>query len=132
FFHVSSSGTNNTKFLIDDVGDPIKFYSTWWVKIGLSNYSNIVINIKTQGSQTKRDGTGEFYLELHGDLETNFKGANVLLKPFWLMYSYLFYDRVRRSYLDKCRNQIMNFRNTIKEYYNIGTTTVPTADSAYG
>jgi len=131
FFHVSSSGTAQTKYLIDNSGDPVKFFSTWWVKINVSAYTKLWIEIKVQGEESKRNQTGSFSFQIWGFVKTSFSGRNFFLKPFWLLYSYIFYDRQRRKYIEKCRNVMLNFRQSIKEHYNIGGTEIP-SKGVYG
>lgn len=132
FFHVTSSGTAQPKYLIDNSGESVKFYSEWWARIEVSRWTYIWIKFKVRGNESKREGSGDFHLQLWGYVETNFEARSILLKPFWLIYSYIFYDRVRRRYIERCRNLLLNFRNEIKEYYNLETTDIPKAQGAYG
>jgi len=132
FMHISTSATSNDRLNWDVTGDPIKFYSTWWAKKSFSGYSTMKMYIKVQGEVSKTDNSGKFTLQLHGDLKTNFGGPGAILKPFWVLYSYLFYDRIRRSYLESCRNFIYNFRNEIKKHFNINTTSIPEREQSMG
>ena len=61
-----------------------------------------------------------------------FSGWKYVLKPVWVMYSYLFYNRMRRKYIEMCRNYVYNFRNQIKEHFNVEATTVPEREASYG
>jgi len=132
FFHVSASGTNNFRLNWDISGDPITFYSRWWVKKTLSRFSYIRIVMKLQGEKHKKDNTGSFSFSMHGRVVTEFSGWGALVKPIWHMYSYLFYNRARRRFADHCRNYILNFRNEIKKHFNIEATDEPTAAGTYG
>lgn len=132
FFHVSTSSTNNDRLNWDVSGDPIQFYSTWWVKKSMSAYSKAKFYIKAQGEKSKTDNTGWFVMQMYADLETTFTGPGVVLKPMWLMYSYLFYNKVRRNYLDSCRNYAYNFRNEIKKHFNLEITSVPERGMSFG
>lgn len=132
FFHVSASGTAQTRLNWDSSGDPIAFFSTWWVKKDLSRFTKMWVYIKVQGSKSKADNMGEFTMQLNGSLETKFEGFSAFLKPFWLMYSYLFYDRARRHFIERCRNFVVNFRNEVKEHFGLEVTSVPTARGSYG
>ena len=133
FFHVSASGTNNGRINWDVVGENINFYSIWWVKKGLTGHTTMWIDIKVIGKKSKATNQGNFTLQMNARLETKFGGWSFWLKPLWLMYSYLFYHRVRRKMLERCRNNVYNFREEIKKHYNLQTAeSVPTATGTYG
>jgi len=132
FFHVSTSGRNNERINWDVSTDPITFWSLWWVKKNMSAYTTAKYYIWVQGAKSKTDNTGQFTMRIHGDLETSFSGPSIILKPVWLMYSYLFYNRTRRRYIENCRDLAMNFRNEIKEHYNLGVTRIPQAHTSFG
>lgn len=132
FFHVSASGTNQERLNWDVSGDPIGFYSVWWIKKKLSGYSHALIRIRVQGNKSKTDNTGRFTMYISGELVTNFEGHKWIIKPVWLLYTYLFYDRAKRRYVEKCSDLILNFRNEIKQHYGISATPVPQAHSVYG
>ena len=132
FFHVSASGTSHERLNWDMAGDPILFWSRWWVKKTMSKYTYAVIWVWVQGTKSKVENTGQFTLRLNGELITELTGPAIFLKPFWLTYSYLFYDRARRRFLERCRDLTLNFRNQIKEHYNMGITKVPQAHTVFG
>ena len=132
FFHVSSSKKNHERINWDTTGDPILYWSIWWVKKPFSGYSTARFRIWVQGTKSKVDNTGQFTLRLNADLHTTISGPSFLLKPFWLTYSFLFYNRARRRFVDNCRNYVLNFRNEIKEHYNLGVTSVPQAHTTFG
>ncbi len=119
FFHVSASGTNNTRINWDISGDPITFFAQWWVKKVFSRFSLMRINMKIQGETKKATNVGKFSLQFRARLMTTFEGFGLLVKPIWYMYSYLFYNRMRRKYIAKCREYVENFRNEIKEHFKL-------------
>lgn len=132
FFHVSTSGFNNYRINWDISGDPVTFYSRWWVKKDFSRFSTMRMLIKLQGSRSKAKNEGKFSLSFHARVITEFSGWGIFMKPVWLIYSYLFYNRARRRFIEQCRNYILNFRNEIKEHFNLEVTEVPTATGTYG
>jgi len=132
FFHVSSSGTNNFRLNWDISGDPITFYSRWWVRKRFSRFSMMRVSIKLQGEKFKKTNTGSFTFQMHARIITSFGGWGPILKPIWHMYSYLFYNRARRSYIEHCRNYLLNFRNELKKHFNLETNVEPTAMGTYG
>jgi hypothetical protein len=131
FFHVSASGTGQTRLNWDISGDPIGFYSTWWVRKKLSRFSNMIIDIKVQGNKSKTENKGDFTMQLDARINTSFEGWSIMLKPVWIIYSYLLYNRSRRAFLEQCKDYVYSFRNEIKEHFNLKITTMP-AKSALG
>ncbi len=132
FFHVSSSGTNNYLIKWDDVGESIDFYSQWWVKRDMSRYSKMYVDIKIQGSKNKKTNTGDFSLNMWAQVRTDVEGMSVFLKPFWVLYSYLFYNKLRRKFIEVCNNRVLNFAQELKKHFNLETTEIPTAEGVYG
>ena len=132
FFHVSSSGTNNTRINWDSSGDPIAFYSIWWVKRNFSRWTKMTVYIKVQGKKSKTTNEGDFVMQLNADIQTAFHGWGFMLKPVWLVYSYIFYNRARRRFLESCRNITLGFRNEVKEHFNLKAHKVPTEYGVFG
>ncbi len=125
FFHVSSSGTNNMRLNWDDAGDPVSFYSIWWAKVKYSRFTTAWFRFKVQGEKKKADNTGTFTFELQANLETKFEGWSPILRTAWLMYSYLFYNRIRRKMIERCRNTALNFKNELKKHFELDVTSTP-------
>jgi len=132
FFHVSSSGTNNWRLNWDMTGDVRTFYSLWWVKKSLSNFTEMKVDLKLQGEQHKDTKMGKFSLQLSGTLNTKFKAWGPFLRTLWYMYSYLFYNRVRRQYIKRCQSSIYNFKNEIKKEFGLEETEVPSTHAVIG
>ncbi|MFQ5648001.1 MAG: hypothetical protein ACE5FW_02085 [Candidatus Aenigmatarchaeota archaeon] len=122
FFHVSSVGTSNTRLNWDRSGDPVEFFSTWWVKKPFSGYTGARWDIKAQGNQGKTSGIGRFSIRITANLTTEFAGWSPFVKPVWYMYSYLFYDKVRRRMIERCREFSEGFRNVLKEQFGLEAT----------
>lgn len=132
FFHVSSIGFNNYKVKWDVVGDNIEFYSQWWVKRDFSRFSDMYIDIKVQGFKNKKTNAGKFSLLMWAQVQTGVSGMGLFLKPFWVVYSYLFYNKLRRKFIQVCNSRVLQFKNELKEHFNIGATEVPSAEGVYG
>jgi len=122
FFHVSSVGLSNTRLNWDRSGDPIEFFATWWVKKPFSAHSGARWDIKVQGNQSKTTGTGRFSIRITANLTTKFEGWSPFVKPLWHIYSYLFYDKVRRRFIERCREYSEGFKNELKEHFNLKAT----------
>ncbi len=125
YFHVSTSKVNNYRINWDITGDPISFYSRWWVRKATGRFSQMYFNFKIVGTKGKVKNEGKFSLSFHARVITNFNAWSPLLQPLWTLYGYLFYNRVRRKNIEICRNYLMNFRNMIKEHFNVETTEIP-------
>jgi hypothetical protein len=121
FFRVSSAGVSETDFRWDDAGDPIQFYFTWWVirDDEVSRWTEQRFNIKVQGWQYKETKEGEFTLQLDASLTTNFDFSNPFLKGLFFIYDYIFYYRRRSEYLKECSDLVYEFRDEIKEHFNL-------------
>jgi hypothetical protein len=133
FFHVSASGTNNQRINWDVVGENINFYSVWWVKKSFTGFTTMFVDMKIIGKKSKATNDGEFTMQMNARLETKFEGWVQWVKPLYLMYSYLFYYRVRRKMIERCRNNVYNFREEIKKHFNMQTAeSVTKATGTYG
>ncbi len=119
FFGVSSAGVSETNFNWDSSGDPITFYFTWWVQKSFGKFSSMRMDIKVQGTKGKTKNTGNFTMEIRGKIITRFGYSTSLLKSLWWIYSYLFYNRRRRNYINMCRDYAQRFRKEIAEHYNL-------------
>ncbi len=122
FFHVTSSQWGEDDFRWDNSDDPAKFYVRFWVdKPAGSQYTRIRFRIRVQGQESQTTKEGLFTLELTGRVVTTFKARNIFLRTFWWIYSYLIYDRRRRTYIEMCKDFFQRFRTIVKEHYNLGT-----------
>lgn len=122
FFQVTASQWGEDDFRWDNSDDPATFYARYWVnKPAGGKYSHIRFRIKLQGQESQTTKEGLFTLELVGRVVTEFEARNIFLRTFWWIYSYLFYDRRRRNYIEFCRDYFERFRTMVKEHYNLGT-----------
>jgi len=125
FFHITSSNANNYRINWDVTGDPITFYARWWAKKSLGRFSGLQFQFKLVGERGKTRNEGKFSLSYHARVVTRFEGWSPIMKPVWTLYSYLFYNRVRRKYIEQCRNYMLTFGNLVKEHFNLESTEVP-------
>jgi len=131
-FHVGTSSVCNQRINWDIVGENISFYSVWWVKKRFTRNTRMRVEIKILGKKSKATNYGEFIMEINPWIQTEFSTWGFLLKPAWLIYSYLFYDRVRRKHIETCRNMIYTLRNKLKEHFNLTVTETTEAQGVYG
>jgi hypothetical protein len=125
FFHVSSSKISNYRINWDVTGDPVSFYARWWARKQVSRMSMMKFIFKLVGEKGKVKNEGSFSLSYHARVITEVSGWGGLLKPFWSLYSYLFYNRLRRKYIEQCRNYMLTFMNTVKKHYNVEYNEIP-------
>jgi hypothetical protein len=118
FFSVSSAGVSETDFKWDNSGDPITFFFSWWVQKSFGR-STMWVRIKVQGTKGKTKNVGNFTMELKGEIKTAFSYSTSLLKPIWWIYSYLFYNRRKRNYVEICRDYLERLRREIADHYNM-------------
>jgi hypothetical protein len=121
FFKVSSAGVSETDFKWDNTGDPISFYTSWWVQKPFSKYSRMWVTIKVLGEKGEHKNVGNFTLEMRAEIKTSFSFSTSLLKPIIWMYSYVFYNRRRRNYISMCKDFVYGFKDEISEHFNLGT-----------
>ena len=132
FFHVSSVGTSNTRLNWDRTGDPIEFFATWWVKKPFSGYSDARWDIKVQGTQGKTSGTGTFSIRITANIKTGFGGWSPFVKPLWYMYSYLYYDKLRKRFIERCREYAEGLKKELKEHFGMESTSYGPITSSLG
>jgi len=128
-FEVSTTRCMERKLLWDYTGDPLRFYSEWWLRKEMSRFSNMRISIRVIGHVYKTKNSGDFSLELYGVVEHKFEPSNWLTKYVWLLYNYMFYNQVRENQVVRCRNYIQAFLNWVKEKYNLPAVTTPEASA---
>ncbi|MBI4173639.1 MAG: hypothetical protein HY519_02865 [Candidatus Aenigmarchaeota archaeon] len=119
FFHLERGQWNMYRINWDASEDTIFFFARWWVARHFSEYSAMHLEIKTQGYFNKNTRDGEFWLEFEGTVRTHFHTFGSILKPFWYLYSYLFYNNAKRSYVEQCRAMTLSFRDTVKKKYGL-------------
>jgi hypothetical protein len=126
-FDVSSTRCWERKLLWDYTADPIRFYNEWKVKKEFSRFTNMWVEIRALGFVSKGKKDGDFSLELYGEVKHQFEPSNWFTKYVWLLYNYMFYNKLRERYTTMCRDYIENFMNWCKENYDMKTVTTPEA-----
>ena len=119
FFHVSSSGICEYDFRWDRSGDPRGFFVRWWIKKGMSNWTTAWYYIQVQGNVHSETNEGQFTMEVSAELQTKIGFRNPFFRAIWSMYSYLFYNKVRRSYIRICSDLSHGLRDELKDHYNL-------------
>lgn len=126
-FEVSTTRCRELKLLWDYTGDPIRYYSEWQIVKELSRFSTMTVTIRVIGHVLKTKNEGDFSMELYGMSRHTFEPSNWFTKYTWLLYNYVFYNKMREKYTLMCRDYINNYLNWCKEKYNMTTVTTPEA-----
>jgi hypothetical protein len=127
-FEVSTTRCREKKLLWDYTGDPIRFYDEWWVHKELSRFSEMKVSIRIIGYVSKGKKDGNFSLEMYGEIKNTFSPSNWFTKYVWLIYNYIFYNKLRERYTHMCRDYINNYMSWCKENYNLKTVITPEAE----
>lgn len=120
-FHVARGDWGHYDLRWDATDDPIWFFSQWWVspRFARSPRTNMRVVLKVRGCEGKTDHMGWFTLILVANLETIFEGWGPVLKLFLPIYNFLFFNKLRRSYIEKCKALTLEIKNIIKDIYNL-------------
>ncbi|MBL7206266.1 MAG: hypothetical protein ISS36_01565 [Candidatus Aenigmarchaeota archaeon] len=132
FFHLGASAFYFDRINWDISGDPVSFWGLWKCEIPTSRWSTIWIYIRVQGDKGKTNNVGKFTMRMNAEIITQFEGWKLFLRPLYNLYSYLFYNKVKRRLLERCTGFVLGFRNEIKEHFNVQTTEIPSAQAEYG
>ncbi|UCD03154.1 MAG: hypothetical protein JSV63_00780 [Candidatus Aenigmatarchaeota archaeon] len=126
-FDVSSTRCWERKLLWDYTGDPIRFYNEWKTKKELSRFSTMWTDLRALGFVSKGKKDGDFSLEIYGEVKHEFEPSNWFTKYIWVLYNYLFYNKIREMQIKLCRDYLEKFMNWCKENYGMKTVTTPEA-----
>ena len=126
-FDVSTTRCYERKLLWDYTGDPIRYYNEWMLRKEVSRFSTIWFTLRALGYVSKSKQDGDFSLELYGEVKHEFEPSNWFTKYIWLLYNYIFYNKLRENYTILCRDYINNFLNWCKEKYGMKTVSTPEA-----
>jgi hypothetical protein len=120
-FHVTRGEWNQFDLRWDATDDPIWFFSQWWMAPMFSTNpeSRMMLVLKVRGCEGKTDKMGWFNMIMTAHLQTEFRGWGPLLKVFYPIYSYLFYNKIRRSNIEKCKDLSLEIKNLVRDMYNL-------------
>lgn len=132
FFHLGASQFYHDRLNWDISGDPITFYSMWKFEKDFSAHVKQWVYLRVQGEKSKADGSGKFTMRMNSILCTTFEGWGIFLKPLYYIYSYLFFNRIKRKFIESCRQETIGFKNEIKEHFNVRVTEGPPVQAIVG
>ncbi len=115
---VSTSQMREDDVRWDVTGKTKTFYVVWRGYRGEDNWTKTKVKMIVEGSQDpERNGSVTIWLK--GFLETSFEYHNPFDRILWQMWSYIFYWKQRRAYIDFSRDDIMRIREEILAAYRI-------------
>lgn len=103
----------------DVSGDPVSFYGDWRGKYPFDGRSNAFFKINVQGSQGAKDRIGKIKITIKGSVETKFPFTTPFHRSALWFYSYLFYNRQRREYIDMGKILVNRIEDEIRSAFNL-------------
>lgn len=122
FFKVSSAGYGEELFSWDGSGDPANFRIKWWVKKKMSRFTSLNFWIAIQGDEFIAAKKGRFTLEIKSASISVFPGS-WWERGIFAVYHYMFYSKLRREYIKRCRQLSYGFMQLLKAQLGLETTT---------
>lgn len=127
---VTSTNVFLDEYYLDNT-DPnaVQFHIFYHGFKNLDKRTKALLEIKIKDGLIKPDGSGSLTLEFKGTLKTTFERRTVLQRTpfydmFFKMYSYLFYDEMRRQFLTRCKEFSENSMRKTKEILKLMETAV--------
>jgi len=124
-WEVSTTGTGEPRWMWDWTGDPIQMYSnrTAYHSRTAGRFARIVVSIKMVGFKYKAKNEGNFKMEIIPSVQHKF-GGNKLVMFFWWIYWHTFYNTIRQSLIERCKQMADTFIDALREIYGMGSIEV--------
>jgi len=90
----------------DLTSDPRPFYGVWMGKRTEDIWTKTRIRILAQGAQGSKDKVGWIRVQMKGTVETEYDYSNFFQKSLWWFYSFMFYYKQRRNYIDFAKDNM--------------------------
>lgn len=103
----------------DVSGDPVSFYGDWRGKYPFDGRSSAFFKINVQGSQGAKDRIGKIKITIKGSVETKFPFTTPFHRSALWFYSYLFYNKQRREYIDMGKILTNRIEDEIRSAFNL-------------
>ena len=114
-FRITEPNTFEDKIKWDKSGDPIEFYGEWRGKDGKDKRTTFWVKIKADGIQREKDKMGEITIKVSSFIDTKFPYSNFLDKSLVRIYCYLYYNEIRRRYVEEARLLIEKLEIELKK-----------------
>jgi hypothetical protein len=104
-----------------DVGDTsVQFFGVWRGEDSKDSRTGVWITIKLQGEQKlDEQKMGNATIHLSAILRTKFPYLTILDKGLYKSYTYLFYNKQRRYYMEEARQRLLQLENEIKKIIGV-------------
>ena len=121
-FEVTTVGTGEPRWMWDWSGDPIQMYHhRMALHSGTTGrFSKIIFSVKMVGFKYKAKNEGTFRMEIEPTVRHKFEGNKFVMFMWWI-YWHVFYNAVRKTLLERCREMTEKFVAIIKEMYSMGS-----------
>jgi hypothetical protein len=119
-FDVSGKDIWERDYRWDTTAEPRSFFIRLYVKKGLDQRSDLLIEIIFQGEQPS-DPTkeGNMTVTINGRLTTKFEINLPIYKTMWWFYNKIFYNKVRRGYLKLCNDWLDRTWREFRTFLNM-------------
>lgn len=118
-FKITSSNFFEDKIKWDTSGEPTEFFGQWRGRDGKDRRTDVWVIVKVQGKQSPTEKKGSAVITIRGIIETSFPYSNLIDKSLVKTYSYFFYDKQRRYYIEEARRRFDILENEIKKELEI-------------
>jgi hypothetical protein len=124
-WEVTTTSTGEPRWMWDWTGDPIQMYYHRMAvhKKTTGRFAKIILSVRMVGFKAKAKNEGTFRLEVEPTVRHEFEGNRFVMFMWWV-YWHLFYNTVRQSMLERCRQMAERFISVIKDIYSMGSLEV--------
>ncbi len=104
-----------------DNSDPTSasFHGVWRGEGGKDSYSTVVVIIKAKGSQNKQTGEGHATIWITPYVVTTYSYSNFITKGLWKLWSLMFYNKKRRQYIERARQQTEKAKSLLTKRFGV-------------
>lgn len=123
-FHARGLNVFEDQFRWDITTDPRPFFIQMHLNKKLDNFTRLYIFIKLYGAQPSDETkSGRLLLEIAGKIRTEYPSDTIWQKifvfPFLWIYHHIFYNKIRRSYLQIAKRGIETLENELRSALRI-------------
>jgi hypothetical protein len=114
-FQITEPNTFEDKLQWDKSSDPIEFFAQWRGKDSKDSRTDFWVVILAQGVQSEKDKMGNINIKVTSTLDTKFSYSNFLERALIAAYSYLYYYKIRRRYIQEQKKLLDVLDSEIKK-----------------
>lgn len=114
-FQIESPQMFEDNFRWDNFSEPNEFYAIWRGKDAKDERTVVWPMVYVHGFQKSDDLTGSAVVYIRGTMITKFPYSTPFHKLAFLIYTWLYYNNVRRDYLREARERLRRVEDDIRE-----------------